>query len=97
MPMKTHLCRLAAAPLVAALALPVAAQDSQTPGVEDVARLNERIAALEARVTALESAEDGLRPGGEAIARVALIADRAMARLTEMMRDLKSGGSSEEL
>jgi hypothetical protein len=87
-PMKTHLCRLAAASLVAALALPAAAQESRTPGAEDVARLQERIAALEARVTALEVRQERLPPGGEAIARVALIADRAMARLTEMMREL---------
>jgi hypothetical protein len=96
-PMKTHPRRLAAALVIAALAWPAAAQESQTFGAEDAARLREHIAELEARVAALEAAEDGLRPGGKAIARVALMADRAMTRLTEMMRELKRGGGSEEL
>jgi cell division protein FtsB len=85
--MRTHL-RIVVVGLAAALALPAAAQQERPPSAE-MARLEARIAALEARVAALEAEEEGLRPGGKAIERVALLADRAISRLVDMVGDLK--------
>jgi len=85
--MRTHL-RIVVVGLAAALALPAAAPQERSPSAE-MARLEARIAVLEARVAALEAEEEGLRPGGKAIERVALLADRAISRLVDMVGDLK--------
>ena len=93
--MRTHL-RIVVVGLAAALALPAAGQDERPPSAE-IARLDARIAALEARIAALETEEEDLRPGGEAIERVALLADRAISRLVDVVRELKRDLKGEEL
>ena len=96
-PMKTHLTRIAAAALLAALAVPVAAQDGRAPSAEDLARLEVRVAALEARVAEFEAEEADSPPGSEAMDRVAQLADRAVARLVGMVRELKRDLTDKEL
>lgn len=98
--MQTHIRPVAVAVLLAALAGPSAAQErapveTQTAG--QLAELQDRVAALESRVAALEAEEGGVRPGGAAIERVGLLADRAMQRLIDMVRVLKHGRRDEAL
>ncbi len=92
-PMKTHrlhFLALALAGLTAGLlAGPVAAGNPAALRDDEVARLEARIEALEARVALLAEESAGPRSGGEAMARVALIADRAMANLFAIVRDFK--------
>jgi hypothetical protein len=93
--MQTHMRRVAIALLLAGLAGSVAAQQrppaATVPPSEQLMQLRERLATLESRVAALEAEESDVRPGGEAIARVALLADRAMRNLVDMVRVLKHG------
>ncbi len=96
-PMKTHLAPITAVALLAAFAPPVAAEDAQTPGGYAAARLEARIAELEARVSALEAEKTAERPAGEAILRVAFLADSAMRRLVDMVRELKREPDGEDL
>lgn len=79
---------VAAAALAAFIAVSAVAEERAT-GPDVVAQLQARIATLEARVAALERAKPRPRPGGDAIDRVALLADRAMQRLVDMVRNLK--------
>ena len=92
-PMKTHRTRLLALALAGlmagVLAGPAAAGDRAGPSDDEVARLEARIEALEARVAMLAEENAGSRSGGEAMARVALIADRAMANLFAVVREFK--------
>jgi len=93
--MQTHMRRVAIALLLALLAAPAAAQQRASAETasssEELTRLQERLAALESRVAALEAEQGGVRPNGEAIARVALLADRAMRNLVDMVEVLKHG------
>ena len=86
--MQTHLRRIAAALLAMGLALPALADERASPVGEEAA-LRQQVEALEARVAALEAEASDRRAGGRAVAQVALIADRAMQRLTDMMRSLR--------
>lgn len=90
--MKAHLVRIAAIALFATHALSATAADDRPPSAEDLARLEARVAALEAEVAALEAksvAAPSAEEGGAAMERVAQLADRAVARLVGMVRDLK--------
>lgn len=89
-PMQTHLRPIAAVALAAALLAPAVADEHASP-VEEIAALRQQVVALEARVAALEAEAADRRAGGQAVARVATIADRALARLTDMMRGLRGG------
>lgn len=99
--MKTHLARIAVVALFALLALPAAAGEPASTGAtnapitNETARLEARIAELEARIQTLEQGERGPRAGNEAMGRVALLADRAMNRLVYMVRNLKRGVNGE--
>ena len=89
--MQTHLRRIAAAALAMGLTLPAALADGRASPAGEDAALRLKVEALEARVAALEAEAADRRVGGRAVARVALIADRAMQRLTDMMRSLRGG------
>jgi hypothetical protein len=98
--MQTRTRRVAIAVLLALLAGPADAQERmpvEPPTAAQLAELQDRVAALESRVAALEAEQAGVRPGGEAIERVGLLADRAMRRLLDMVRVLKHGRKDEKL
>jgi uncharacterized small protein (DUF1192 family) len=79
---------------------PAAAQQrapAEAPTARQLAELQERIATLESRIAALEAEKSDIHPGGEAIDRVALLADRAMRNLVDMVRVLKHGREDDAL
>lgn len=93
--MQTHLRPTAAVLLVAALAFPAGAEERWSLADETL-QLRGRIEVLEGRVAELEAVAEKRHAGGKAIERVALIADRAMANLVEMVRGWTGGASADE-
>lgn len=87
-PMKTHLLRLPALVLFVAIAAP-AASGAAASDAERMARLEARIAALESRVAALEAGDAASSSGGQSLDRVAILAEQAVARLLDMVRQMK--------
>ena len=63
----------------------------------EIMRLTDRVAALEARLEALEFAGAGALPDDEAMDRVMALTERMMRRFFAMVRDMKRDMEGEEL